>query len=565
MAQSIGTFCLVLHGHLPYVLRHGTAPHGEAWLYEAMAETYLPLLDLIGEVALNGVSPAITIGLTPVLLEQLADEVAKRGFVEYVGQRVALAREDQAGFLRAGDGALAEMAGYWEKWYAARLEHFERIDRDIPKQFALRQAEGHIQILGSAATHAYLPLLMTDQSIRAQLAAGAAVSRRILGTEKAPAGLWLPECAYRPGSDSWHAPVLDAPGRYRPGIESFLAGVGADHTFLDSHQIAGGQPLGLLVDKRFFAANPTHINRDQKSGWRESLEPIGLSSEPERAEVFAMARHPNLAHQVWSNKVGYPGDGSYLEFHKKHGPGGLRYWRVTDVTADLLGKEPYDPNAVQGRTFAHAQHFCALLRKTLTEYQNRTGRRGVCVAAFDAELFGHWWFEGPRFLRDVILTLAQDERISRLTAQAALAQNPPEKVMRAMEGSWGREGGHAVWLNDSTRWMWEVEYRAEKTMVEQVQLLPWKTNARVADALAWAGRELMLMQASDWPFVVENKSALDYGIKRFCGHSTRFDRAIDIAGQIAAGKTMTQLQVTEMEEMKAHDPILKEINLQWWA
>jgi 1,4-alpha-glucan branching enzyme len=561
MADSPGGFCLVLHAHLPYVARHGVWPHGQTWLYEAMAETYLPLLDLIGDVALNGVCPAITIGFTPILLEQLGDEFIKTAFVEYLHGRVSQARDDRAQFLRQGEPMLANLAAQWEQWYHARLDHFERIGRDIPGQFRFRRGEGNIQILTGAATHAYLPLLLSDQSIRAQLAAGAAVTARFFGPAT---GLWLPECAYRPGSDSWRPPVLEGAGRYRPGIESFLPAIGVNHTFLDSPSIVGGQPLGVVADGRFFASSSAQAHRDRRGGWRESLEPVGIASEPGRAEVFALARHPRLAQQVWSSKVGYPGDGNYLEFHKKHGPGGLRYWRVTDVAAGLDAKETYDPSAVGGRVYANAQHFCLTVKEILRDFHNRTGRRGVCVAAFDAELFGHWWFEGPRFLRDVILTLAGEKIAASITAQSALAEFPADKIMRPLEGSWGRGQDHTVWLNDETRWMWEVEHRCEKKMLAAVQTVPWANNSSAADALKQAARELLLLQASDWPFVVENQSALDYGVQRFCLHTVRFERALDIAHHLAAGKAITSLQSAQLTEMTAHDPVFAEIDLNWW-
>jgi 1,4-alpha-glucan branching enzyme len=237
---------------------------------------------------------------------------------------------------------------------------------------------------------------------------------------------------------------------------------------------------------------------------------------------------------------------------------------VTDVCADLPGKEAYDPGAVAARIHENAQHFCRMVKEVLAEYHARTGRRGVCVAAFDAELFGHWWFEGPRFLRDVILTLAADGHVNNRTAQAALAAAPPDKVMRPLEGSWGRNGDHSVWLNDKTRWMWEVEHRAERDMVRQAQSLPWRTNHAVAHALAWAGRELLLLQASDWPFVVENGSAMDYGIKRFSGHATRFERALECAGRAAGGQSLSAREAAQLAEMKEHDGILTDVDLNWW-
>jgi 1,4-alpha-glucan branching enzyme len=525
-------------------------------MYEAIAETYLPLLDLIGDVSLNGIQAAITVGLTPILLEQLADDDLKSGFVSYLNNRMLQADEDRAQFLRQGDPGLADLAVGWRKFYQARLDQFEKLDRDIVGAFARHRREGHIQILGGSATHAYLPLLLTDQSIRAQLEAGKRICTRYFG--EALRGMWLPECAYRPAAECWRAPVLESAGNHRNGIEWFLPGVGADHIFVDSHAISGGHPLGVVADGRLFTATIADVHRDRNVGWREPLEPVGVVSEASRPEVFAFARHPRLAEQVWSSMVGYPGDGAYLEFHKKHMPGALRYWRVTDVAAELAAKETYDPSAVAGRTYAHAQHFCNSVKDVLREYHIRTGRKGVVVAAFDAELFGHWWFEGPRFLRDVILTMNADASVTRLTSEAALGAVPADKIMRLAESSWGRKGDHSVWLNDETRWMWEVEHRAERDMVKYARTLAWRTDERVAEALRWAGRELMLLQASDWPFIVENASALDYAVKRFSLHSERFERALEIA------QGNSPLDEVRLAEMREHDRVLADVDLTWW-
>ncbi|HTW94485.1 MAG TPA: 1,4-alpha-glucan branching protein domain-containing protein [Tepidisphaeraceae bacterium] len=563
MAQPIGSLCIVLHAHLPYVLHHGTTPHGEAWLYEAMAETYLPLLDVIGEIALNKVQPALTIGLTPILLEQLASRAAQEGFVRYLNDRIERARLDAEEFTRAGDEEMARQARRWEAFYEAKFAHFQRIGGDICRQFELRRAEGHIQIIGGAATHAYLPLLLTDQAIAAQLAAGAAVTRRLISGDIT--GLWLPECAYRPATDQWRPPVLDETPRYRRGLETFLPCHGFTHFFVDSPTVAGGQPLGVMHGGQFHQISNIDAHHDKHAGWRDALEPVGVASEPGRAEVAALARHPSVSEQVWSSKFGYPGDGAYLEFHKKHGGGrGLRYWRVTDVAADLGSKKPYDAAAVAGRVYAHAQHFCRLVKEVLQGHHQRTGRTGVCVAAFDAELFGHWWFEGIGFLRNVILSLAAEGSVRRLTTEAALIAHPPDKIMRLAEGSWGKRGDHSVWLNAHNKWMWEVEYRSERKMIDLVRNLPWQTDVAIARPLQIAARQLLLMQASDWPFVVESGGAVDYGMMRFAGHATRFDRCAQIAEHRAAGLPPQAIHDTQIAEADAHDGVFADVNLQWW-
>jgi len=555
--------CIVLHGHLPYVLHHGSYPHGEAWLYEAAAETYLPLLDMIGEAALHKARPAITLGITPVLLEQLAHPRFKAGFVAYLQDRIERARADRAEFESRKELHFAYLAQRWEQWYTRWLQRFEEIDRDIPTQFGQRFREGHIQILTSNATHAYMPLLLNDQAVWAQMAAGVATSKRLLGIQ--PRGMWLPECAYRPTWNHWVPPVLYDNPRSRVGLERFIADAGVTHFFVDTHLIAQGQPLGIVEKGEFRGVSEAQLHWDHRRAWRSPLEGVGVASEPTLPRVFAFARHPQISEQVWSGWIGYPGAGQYLEFHKKYNDRGLRYWKITDNKSDLGAKDPYYPDDVPGKIFEHAQHFCNLVRDTLRDHYQRTGRQGVVVAPFDAELFGHWWFEGPQFLRDVILNLSHNvPEVKLRTAEEALYHHPPDKVMRLPEGSWGEKGDHRVWFNDRVRWMWEIDYRAENKLLKLLWELPWRTQEPVKAMLQRAARQLLLLQASDWPFVIYSHGAVDYGIERFAEHATQFDRAADWAIALAAGKTLTALEELELRYMDAHDSIFPEIDLNWW-
>jgi 1,4-alpha-glucan branching enzyme len=562
MSEPIGTLCIVLHAHLPYVLHHGERPHGEAWLYEAAAESYLPILDLIGETALHRARPALTIGLTPVLLEQLAHERFKNGLVTYLKERGQQAGRDRHGFEHKGETHFAALAARWEKWCDNRLAHFERINRDIPGEFAARAAEGHIQLIGGPATHPYLPLLLNDTMLRAQLACGRATSSRHLGTA-GDGGMWLPECAYRAAAN-WEPPVLGLPPRERPGLESLIAGAGFTHFFVDAPSVAKAEPLGKMRGNEFHPVGEAELHWDRERGWGSPLEPVGVASRPEPARCAAMARHPQVCEQVWSGQIGYPGSREYLEFHRKHPESGFRYHRVTDVSSGLGDKDPYVPEDIFSKLYEQVQHFCRLLRQTLADHRAQTGRPGVCVAAFDAELFGHWWFEGPQFLRDVIFTLSHDRAVKLATSSEALRDGPPDKVVRLAEGSWGEGGGHDVWLNDRTRWMWEVEYRAEQTFLRLLRDLPWRRDASVAEMLRRSARELLLLQASDWPFAFHAGSAIDYAVARFSGHATRFQRACAIARQLAAGGALGTLESVQVQEMDAHDSIFRQIDLQWW-
>ena len=561
MSEPLGHLCIVLHGHLPYVLHHGSYPHGEAWLYEAAAETYLPLLDMIGEAALNKARPALTVGLTPVLLEQLAHDRFKRGFVTYLNERRERAISDRKEFEGKNEMHFAYLAKQWEEWFTHSLEVFRRIRQDIPAEFAMRRAEGHIQILTSNATHAYMPLILNDEMLAAQMSLGTFTTEKHLGFRAK--GMWLPECAYRPTWEHWQPSVLYDNERYRPGIEKFIARAGVDHFFVDTHLVTGCHPLGIMQDGKFQGVPAEQAAWDNR-GWRNVLEPVGVQSEPAPANVWAFARHPHVSEQVWSGSIGYPGAGQYLEFHRKHGERGLRYHKITHNKAPLSNKDPYYPDDVAGKIFEHAGHFGNVVRGVLQDYRNKTGRTGTVVAPFDAELFGHWWFEGIRFLRDVILTLNSSEDIKLVTVEEALAQNPRDKVVRMPEGSWGEKGNHSVWINDKNKWMWEIEYRAEGSLLKAIHELPWRQNSEVKQLLEHAARQLVLLQASDWPFVVHTQGATDYGIQRMAGHSTNFNQAIEMAEQLAKGIALDQLQHSELAEMSMHDSIFTQIDLNWW-
>ncbi len=566
-AMAIGSFSLVLHGHLPYVLRHGVWPHGEDWLYEAAAETYLPILAAIDECVFFDAQPRLTMGLTPVLLEQLAHDDFKKGFVHYLTDRINRAKADRKDFEATDNGHMVYLADWWVEKFSDLLDQFEKMDRNIPAAYAERANKGLIQVLTSCATHGYLPLLYEDASIRAQLRAGLSSSHRILGFK--PTGMWLPECAYRPGG-AWTPPIGWAPKDHRIGVEHLIADETITHFFVENHLVENSQSEQVFNDGQWWKIDWNEASRYPNRGWKSVHEPQGVNSDGTGlARVSVFARDPDTCEKVWSGTIGYPADGTYMEFHKKWGEKrGLRYWKVTGKGVDLGQKDLYYPDDIKKKVHEHATDFCNTVKQRLWEYHNRTGRHGVVTATFDAELFGHWWFEGPQFLRDVMLTLNADPDINVTTAEQFLEDHPPDKVVSLPEGSWGEEGDHRVWTNDKVNWMWDIEYRCEANFGKCTFRLPWRENQQVKDLLIKAARELLLLQASDWQFVITRGQAIDYGIKRFMLHVSRFETLLDLAEKVAddsayLGK-LTEVEKHEIADADIHDVIFPEIDLNWW-
>src|SRR5207247_1454819 len=259
-----------------------------------------------------------------------------------------------------------------------------------------------------------------------------------------------------------------------------------------------------------------------------------------RRKVAILARDPRSSVQVWSADYGYPGDGAYLEFHRKHGMDGLRYWRVTDRRLALPEKVLYDPNAARERAEAHADHFASLVIETLREHREATGRTGVVVAPFDTELFGHWWFEGPWWLEAVLRKL--EGQVDVVTASDFLAAHPPRSTIRLPEGSWGQGGHHWVWLNDGTRWIWEDVYRAEDAFLDVLRATRSRKDPTVRRIVAQLARELLLLESSDWPFLVTTVAAKDYAEARVKEHIGAFDRLRAMMERLRGGTAMLTTQ-----------------------
>ncbi|MFQ5811176.1 MAG: 1,4-alpha-glucan branching protein domain-containing protein, partial [Armatimonadota bacterium] len=524
MSERIGCLSLVLHSHVPYVLGHGTWPHGAEMLYEAAAETYMPLIRMLEGLLEEGIQPKITIGVTPVVAEQLGDSRFKDWFPKYLQNKIDLACDNEAEFAHQGRGHLQYLAGRWRDHYVGLLRDFqERYSGDLLAAFAGLQERGCVELLTSAATHGYLPLLREDASVQAQVRQGVRTYERSFG--RRPRGFWLPECAYRPRYE-WRPPASvvgpDGHGRMRKGVEEFLAENGLDYCFVDSDVLHRGEhPLPVHVDwedtlgkmwgRIFHVREPRPYDGD-KSPYMTYFVGSRFEDHP---PVAIFVRDPRSSMQVWSGEHGYPGDSWYLDFHKKHFPGGHRYWRVTDGQNDMGSKQDYSPEMAEQRVRENAGHFLWMAKEILRhDAPHRDDRPPVLCAPFDAELFGHWWFEGIRWLEHVLRWTALDPEIEPVTCSEYLERYAPATAIALSEGSWGQGGDHWVWLNEGTEWTWRRVYDAESDMNDLALRHAKTTDPTLRGILQQAARELLLLQASDWQFLITTWTARDYAEAR---------------------------------------------------
>jgi 1,4-alpha-glucan branching enzyme len=536
MAPARRAFLLALHSHLPLVLGHGRWPHGSDWLAEVTIGCYLPLLETFETLRARGVHAPVTINLSPILCEQLAHRLFRSEIDAFLRQRLDSVVENRAHFDRTGESSLADLTRYWEASYRHTLEQFASIDGDLLGAFRRLADAGAVELITSAATHGYLPLLGREESIDLQLRAGRAAHLRHFGAR--PPGAWLPECGYRPRYE-WTPPAGPLKGRVRRrrrGIEEFLAAHGLAFFVTDAHLVRGGEPLSPYRDYypalRAVGAGAEHpVYRRDRSLYR----PYVIASRGGNGEAVAFSRDPLTTLQVWSREAGYPGDGSYLEFHKKHFPGGIRYWRVTDHASDLGAKQVYDPEAALAGARAHAVHFSRLVADSLSAEAAKSAQAVVTCNPFDTELFGHWWFEGPQFIREVLMRLPS-EGVTVDTLGHYLEEHPPSEAITLLEGSWGEGGDHRVWLNRDTEWTWDMAYSAEEEFWTLASGVPWEHRPFLGRALAQLARELLLLQASDWQFLITTWAARNYAETRFAGHYAHFTRLAQIFRRAAEGQ-----------------------------
>ncbi|MEW5914793.1 MAG: 1,4-alpha-glucan branching protein domain-containing protein [Gemmatimonadota bacterium] len=522
-------FVLMLHSHLPYVLNHGRWPHGSDWICEAAIETYLPLLAKLQALDTAGIAAPVTIGFTPVLANQLEHPTFAEELEAYFKHRFEFLDEAPASLQSTNDSHLLPLVGYWRDRLERMRSLFRSLDGRILDGFRALQDRERIEITSSAATHGFLPLLGRDESIRLQLALGFAEHRRIFGRD--PVGCWVPECAYRPAG-KWQ-PLPNVAPRQRLGIEHFVAEAGFRYFYVDAHLARAGQPLGVYA--QLVQGEPERMATLMRSARHTSRTPYSayrVTTHNAPAPVDVLVRDPRSSAQVWNRHGGYPGYGAYLEFHKIRWPGGVRLWRVTGQGVDLGAKEPYDPAAARWQAHEHAKHFAALLDGIAQRRHEHHG--DVIVAPFDTELFGHWWYEGPDFLGDVYANLPNYPSLHATRGADHVKRTDVFPVLRLGTGSWGRDGDWSMWLGQQTWWTWPVIWELEEWFWS---LAPRAIgNPTLHAVLAQAARAMLLVQSSDWQFIISTGEVDDYAIKRFNGHVADCKQLLQALGRALEGE-----------------------------
>jgi len=534
-----GHLALILHAHLPFV-RHPEHEHflEEDWFFEAMTESYIPLLRMMQRLIDERVPFKLTMSITPTLCAMLQDELLCQRYVRNLDLLIDLADREQK--RNRNHPQLRDLADFYFKIFRETRRFFvDEYKCDLLASFRELRKSGALEIIASAATHGLLPLLQepiaagdadlgtpasypsasrstppATGAMRAQILIGRDVYTDLFGAEAA--GFWLPECAYG------------------PALESILQEANIRWFVLDAHGLLFGTP------------------RPRRSIYAPCYTPAGPA---------AFARDRDSSRQVWSAQGGYPGDPAYREFYRDagfdlpwehlgsvgHGTrkfSGVKYHRITGPGDE---KELYDPVVAEKVAATQARHFLEERRRQLREVTT-AGFDPIVVVPFDAELFGHWWFEGPRFLEFFIRRAANERNFHLSTPSEYLAANPTQQIIEPTPSTWGENGYFEVWLSPDNAWIYPQLHIAAQRMSEVARKyagdvagqagkqseLPSEDRARRVPTLQFAdrvlkqlARELLLAQSSDWAFLIKNETAREYATKRTIDHLSRFNRLHD--------------------------------------
>jgi 1,4-alpha-glucan branching enzyme len=516
---AAGEVAFVLHTHLPLLRGHGVWPVGEEWLFQAWGTSWLPVTRLLERLANEGHREVLTLGVTPTVAAQVGDARLARDLGTWLGGQMW--RSEEQRWHRYLGAEVTELGPFYWKRFAELSAYHDEVQRrgGLLAVWADLADRGVIELLGGPVTHPYLPLQRDPALIDAHLACGLATHERWSG--RRPTGLWPPELGYRPRSrvadataaplsvDADGTPTLPRVGPELPGLEEHYAAHGIDHVLVDAPTLvraAGGVHRDWTV--RPDPPDPADALPD------EVVHDGVLIGD---SDVAAFARDLAVAYHVWSPTAGYPGNVWYRDSYAVGSFGVHPSWRVTDHDLHPSDKAPYEPAAASRQVERDAEHLHGVLRGVLDP---RPG--GLVVAAYDTELFGHWWFEGVDWLEALLRRVGDDGRLRTTTLASRRERHPPTRRLALPESSWGYAKGHASWVAEATRPMWRTLVAAEERA--RTVLAGGRGDAQ---ARAQVAREVALLAASDWPFMATRGKAPGYAQERVDGHAGRLHALCD--------------------------------------
>jgi len=525
-----GYLSLILHAHLPYV-RHPEYSDSfeENWLFESITETYLPLLRAYEKLVEENVDFKITMTISPPLMEMLNDNLLIDRYIKHLELLIELAEKET---MRLKDNEYLRPVAhmYFEEFKSLYDLFVNKYHKNLISAFRKFQDYGVLEIITCGATHGFLPLMnIHPNAVRAQVKVAANNYMKHLG--RAPRGIWLPECGYY------------------PGVENHLKNEGIKFFITDTHGVLYAHPR-----PKYGVYAPVYT----------------------KAGVAAFGRDSESSKQVWSAEEGYPGDYDYRDFYKDigfeldldyikpyiHESGervftGIKYHKITDKKTK--NKHAYDPNAAREKAAMHAGNFMFNREKQIEHLYGIMKRKPLIVSPYDAELYGHWWYEGPQWIYFLCKKIHFDQNIIKMiTPLEYLEKEPKNQVCEPNLSSWGFKGYCDVWLEGSNDWIYRHLHKAAERMIEIASKHKNTDDHLLTRALNQAAREVLLAQSSDWAFIMKTGTVVEYANRRTKEHVNNFTK-------LYHGCMQNNINTYYLNELEKKNNIFSEIDYKVYA
>ena len=495
MSNTLGYVSFILHAHLPFIHHPESEDYlEEQWLYEAISETYIPLLTNFEMLVNEKVDFRITMSVTPPLLYMLDNKLLQNRYIKYLEKHIELAKKEIE--RTTYDKRVNDLSKYYFERYSNDLKLFrDKYNCNLIQAFKYFQDIGVLEIITCGATHGYFPILYTtEQTVKAQIAVGVQTYEKYFGRK--PKGIWLPECGYVPESDK------------------YLKEFGIDFIIMESHGILYADPAPVF------------------GTFAPIVSPNG---------VIAFGRDIESSRQVWSSINGYPGDFNYREFYRDIGyeadydyikpyiasngarvHTGIKYYRITGKTEE---KDYYNVQWAKDSAEKQAGHFLDCRTAQIDFASKYTQNPPIILCPYDAELFGHWWYEGPYWLYILFKKIYYNNTNFKLiTPSEYINKYPIIQECTPCRCSWGANGYSEVWLNGLNDYAIKHLHHLGEKMVELANNYKNETDSLKLRVLNQCAREVLLAQSSDWLFIITNGTMVDYAKKRIKDHVGRFNR-----------------------------------------
>lgn len=516
---------LTLNAHLPYIRPLEDERFlEEDWYYEAVVESYLPLVRMFNKLIKDNVSFRITLVLSPSLVEMMKDRFLTDRLLEYIDSHIELG-EKELKRLKNEPKVYKVAEEILEMYKLAKKEIEEEYNYNILSPFQTLNEDQKIEIITTASTYAFLPLYESKPSLLTSSFV-TAMKVHFDNFKGYPSGLWLPECGY--------FPTLDA--------------------ILKKD----------VLESKYFTLSSTAFSFSESYPKRGNYAPVKTPSG-----LYAFALDGALMSFVNSSLTGYPGDDDYREFYrdigydlprnyvgkylhnKEHGGfTGYKYYAVSGKKAE---KDIYERDKAMYKVKLHSENFISNIIEKKNKVQPLIDRPPIFNLAFDAELFGHWWKEGVDWLESVLRLIDKSDELKTVTGSDYIKEYPEAEVFSPTFSSLADGTYSYPYLDGNNNKIQRLIFNALDKVQDLTTRFRTEINSVKLRYLNQAVRDALLLCASDWPKILHNNSCPSYAEKRINEHLTNIDKICELLSH-------NKLETSWLVKAERHYPVFEGID-----